>query len=347
MKMKKIFFYALSVLFLVSCSKSDDPFVEGKPKYNYSNGILFVNEGNFGLSNASIGFSNFDYSNVKSNIYNNAERTIGDVAQSMGFFEDKAFIVVNNSDKIEVVHRYSFENIATITEHINHPRYTATSNGKLYVTNAESQSVTIYDLKNFEFLKEIKLNSPVEYIVAERNKVYVQQAAYGEGNQLAVIDNESDEVIKTLEFQDSLQGLVAHAGFIYVISSIDSRSNFYKINASDDTIHIEFTSTKVPNARHLTLDDNLLYFTSNNNIHTWETTATNVNYTPIFSIKNTGGYGFMYGFGVIDHKVIISEAGDFTSPSQISVYAFDNYEGQWLLKHSFKGEIGTSAFYKN
>ncbi len=341
--MKKILFFALSTLLFVSCSKSDDPF-EGQavPNANYSNGILFVNEGNFGTPNSSIGFSSFDYQNIKSDIYNRDSLTLGDVAQSMGFKDDKAFIVVNNSDKIEVVHRYSFQPQATITEGVNKPRYTAFTNNKLYVTNSGSKSVTVYSLKDYSLLKEIKLNTAVEYIVAQNNKLYVQQAAFGSGNSIAVIDGNTDNLIKTFKCQDNLQGLVAHAGFVYAISSIDNRSNFYKINTETDTFVRELTSTKVRGAKNLRVSDNKLYYTAKNDIHVWEPLASIIDYTPLFSVKGELTYSSMYGFDVINNQFLISNAEDFISPSTVQVY---DMKGTKIT--TFKTGISTNHFYKN
>lgn len=341
--MKKILLLALSTLIFTSCSKSDDPFVKDKPTYNYSNGILFVNEGSFQGNNASIGFSSFDYNNVKTDIYNDDERVLGDVAQSIGFNSDKAFVVVNNSNKIEVVHRYSFEHVATISENLNSPRYTAFAGNKLYVTNMGSKSVSVYDLKDYSFIKSIVLNSPVDNIVSQNNKLYVQQAAFGEGNTIAVIDSSTDEVIKTFDFNDSVQGLVAHTGFVYVISSIEHRSNFYKINATEDKIITEFTSTKVPNARNLRMDNNILYYTSNSNVHSWTTTATEINDKPVMSVKGDNtGYGFMYAFDVINNQFLISNALDFVKPSVVDIYSLAGKK-----VNTFNAGRNTNHFYKN
>lgn len=348
--MKKIFLLALSTLLFASCSKSDDPFEGGKPVYNYSNGILFVNEGSFNGNNGSIGFSSFDYNTIKADIYNNDERVLGDVAQSIGFDNDKAFIVVNNSNKIEIVHRYSFKNIATISEHLNSPRYTAFAGNKLYVTNMASESVSVFSLTDYSFIKEISLSGPVENIVAQNNKLYVQNGAFGIGNTITVIDSETDEVIKSIElsnvdqgFNDGLQGLIAHTGFVYAITSIETRSNFFKINATDDTILTEYTSTKVPNARNLRIDNNVLYYTSNNNIHSWETTATEVNTNPIVSLKgDSTGFEFLYGFAVINNQFLVSNAVDFMSPSKVDVYSL-----QGKKVNTFNTGRNTNNFYKN
>lgn len=340
--MKKLLLLTLSSLLFVSCSTSDNPVEKQDPIYNYSDGILFVNEGAFQSNTASIGFSNFQYTSITADIYNNKDRKLGDIAQSIGFDTDKAYIVVNNSNKIEVVNRYSFENIATIEQGLNGPRYTTVTNGKLYVTNAGSSSVSIYDIKDYKLIKELPMNHVVENIISENNKVYVQKSNYGIGNQIAIIDGKTDQIIKEITLEDNIQGLANLTGFVYAISSIDTRSNFYKINANNDSIITTFTTTKVPDAKNLRIDNNVLYYTSKNNIHSWSTIATEVNDTPVVRIKDSGSFEFLYGFAAINNQFLVSNAEDFIKPSTVDVY---NLEGKKI--NTFKTATNTNNFYKN
>ncbi|MCP1995767.1 YncE family protein [Flavobacterium sp. HSC-61S13] len=339
--MKKIILLALSVTFFISCSKSDDPFVGEIKKNNYSNTVLMLNEGNFGLSNSSIYIVSNTLTNQKHDAYTKDESVLGDVAQSMGFLNDKAFIVVNNSNKVEVVNRYTFESLGTITEKIAQPRYVAFASGKAYVSNAASQSITIYSSDTYEFIKEIKLNGPVERIISENNKIYVQKAAYSVGNEIVIINTSSDEISKTIKVNDALQDIVSNTGFVYAISSIPTRTNYYKINAEVDTVMTTFTSTKVVNGQKLRVDQNKLYYVSNNDIYSWEPLATTVDYKPMFSIKGSG-YGFLYAFDVIDGRIFTADALDFKSKSAVAVY---NLKGEKITE--FEGGIATSSFYKN
>jgi len=115
--MKKLNYVKLAVFSLiisilnVSCD-DENP----KPTGEYTDGIFITNEGNFSAGNGSVSF----YSNKKDSVYNNIfslinDRPLGSVVQSLTVFDDNAYIVVNASNKIEVVESVSFKEKVTIT----------------------------------------------------------------------------------------------------------------------------------------------------------------------------------------------------------------------------------------
>lgn len=341
--MKKLIFLALSLTFFASCTTSDSPFVEEKAPVSLENGILFLNEGNYLSGNASLGFISTDFSEIVENIAKNNNDSLGDVAQSLTFYNNKAFIVLNNSNKIEVFDRYTFKHENTIESNLNQPRYITFSNNKMYVTNYGSQSVTIYNANSFDFLNEISLNGPVDNITTLNRKIYIQKAAFSEGNEIVIVDDKTDGIVKTIQVEDKLQSIVAHSDFIYAISSINSRSHFYKIDAQDDQVITHFLSTKNMNAQNLRADENILYYTSNNQVYQWFPNDTTVQLDPVLTIKDaTDLFATFYGFNVIDSRIYVADAGNYTQASKISIY---NLKGDKLK--SFYGGILTNQFYKN
>ncbi len=88
---------------------------------------------------------------ILSKLYNNTflsinQRPLGDVPYSMNIGGSRAYIVVNNSGKIEVVDRNHLKSVATISE-LNSPRYISlVSDRKAYVTSLYSDSITVVDL---------------------------------------------------------------------------------------------------------------------------------------------------------------------------------------------------------
>ena len=88
----------------VSCVK-DKPKVDTEVPSSQptAHKVWVCNEGNYGAANASLSYFNSTDNTVIEDYYklqNNA--TIGDVLQSMFFFNGKYYLVVNNSNKILV-----------------------------------------------------------------------------------------------------------------------------------------------------------------------------------------------------------------------------------------------------
>ena len=139
-KFKSIALIALSGLFLQSCNNDDSP-INNPEQGTYSKGVFVLNEGGMGSANADITYYNpnekISDTNPIQNIFKkaNAGAQLGDVAQDFVFKGNKGYIVVNNSNKVEIVDNTSFKKVSTITENILNPRYLAVTDKYIYVTN--------------------------------------------------------------------------------------------------------------------------------------------------------------------------------------------------------------------
>ena len=88
----------------------------------YNDGYFVTNEGNFNSGNGSISFVSND-GTVENNVFVTTNSfPLGDVVQSMSIIDENAYIVVNNSSKIEVASIDSMISVGTI-ENISSPRY--------------------------------------------------------------------------------------------------------------------------------------------------------------------------------------------------------------------------------
>src|SRR5690554_1660141 len=113
--MRKILVPMFAITILYSCSNSDDDqFID--PDAKYFNGFFITNEGNFNKTNGTISHLSSDFNSVSNDVFRNANgRGLGDVVQSMVVHGDYAFIIVNNSNTIEVVEKNTFKSVYTIT----------------------------------------------------------------------------------------------------------------------------------------------------------------------------------------------------------------------------------------
>lgn len=342
MNLKKIYLgLGIAALFFASCTTEEDIYV-APSLGTYDKGVLVVNEGNFGTPNGSISFLSNDFNIFQNDIFTteNPGEVLGDVVQSMSFKDDKAFIVVNNSNVIQVVNRYSFKKLATITEGLNKPRYSTSSNGKLFVTNGGDKSVSVYDLGTFALITNIAVDKTCEKIVAANNKIYVQNGAYGAGNNVTVINATTNAISTTIEVGAGVNSIEEKNGTLYVMCSDNSGSSLYRINTGTDAKSV-ISSSSVKKALNMDVDGNNIFYTVGSGVYAMSIDATNFNQLPLFSVADNG-FSTFYGFAVIDGYIFSADANGFTQDGIMKIFSAN---GTTLKTYNTK--VGPNGFYLN
>ncbi|WP_244140758.1 YncE family protein [Kaistella flava (ex Peng et al. 2021)] len=336
--------FAATLLFTISC-RTDDPIVEPQPKGAYENGIFMSNEGNFGTPTATVSFISNDLATVENNVFsaNNGNVALGDVLQNIGFEGDNAYLILNNSNKIEIVNRYTFKKVATVTDQVSQPRYIAFANNNYYVTNSSGSSkfVNVYSTSTNAFVKKIDLTNTGERIVEASGKIFVQNASYGSGKKITIINPTSNTIEKEVIIPNgNIQKTISTGGSVYTIASTTTDSYIYKLSPTG-AISSTTTLTGIANATNLEIDGSKFYFTSGYKVYSMDITSTAVPTTPVLTLTDNS-WSALYGFSVIDGKIFISNANGFTADSTVEIYS----TAGTLLKTITAGK-GTSGFYKN
>ena len=142
--MKNLVKIIILPLILTSCLKVPN---SQNLNYTFTGGVFIVNEGNFRGGNGSLSFYSYDSSKIFNDLFYSINgRPLGDVPNSMAIKGNNAYIVVNNSGKIEVINSGTLVSVATITGLIS-PRYISFINDyKAYVSSLYSDSVAIINL---------------------------------------------------------------------------------------------------------------------------------------------------------------------------------------------------------
>jgi hypothetical protein len=214
---KSVSFFLLFVA-VVSCTK--DPVREVTrvvpPPVNttYESGIFVVNEGNYLWGNASITFINPSDTTVEQDIFKTHNgRNLGDVAESMQTFNNQGFILVNNSNRLEVVSLKDFSSVKSITG-FNSPRFIAfIDSTKAYVTNMQ-KSISVVDLATLTIKKSIPTGTWTESIIQYNNFIFVTSIGLmndpsAERNaKVLVIDAKSDQIIDSIKTGKEPVGMV-------------------------------------------------------------------------------------------------------------------------------------------
>ncbi|MGI4744050.1 MAG: DUF5074 domain-containing protein [Janthinobacterium lividum] len=208
---------AFSSLLLASCESTNDsptPTSSGT-----GSNVYVVNEGAYGKSTASVTFYDKTAKIGTADVFQAVNgRALGDVAQSMSTYNNTGYIVVNNSNKIEVVTLPSFKSAATINGLVQ-PRYlVSTSAGKGFVTewlSGTAGRVSIIDLATNTVTGTLPTGVYPEKLLNVNSTIYVPNS---NENTLTVIDATQNKVTSTVTVSDGPSSLAADKnGNIWVL----------------------------------------------------------------------------------------------------------------------------------
>lgn len=351
MKLNKLLqiIFGFVLLFSVSCTSDYEEII---PEITYNNGLFITNEGKYGTPNADVSFVSRDLSVMQNDIYKakNNNENLGDVLQTMVFNGDKAYLLLNNSNKIVIVDRTTFRKTGEITAQLNTPRYMAIANGNLYVSNdlyGGAKFVNVYKLADNSFVKKIDFasTSTVERIVEAGGNIYVQNTnSFNPGTTITKINTSSNTIDATpiqVPNGTNINRIISYNNSVYAIAEGTSNSYIHQIPAAGGAITTT-TLTGIEKGTNLQIDGGRFYFSSKNKIYSMDMNATTAPTSPIITAVDGGDYFTLYGFNVIEGRIFTVDVKGFTEASEITVYTT---AGTQISK--FKTGIGANGVYKN
>ncbi|WP_264534856.1 YncE family protein [Flavobacterium sp. N1736] len=353
-RLNKLFLVTIiSSAFFVSCSNDDDNTQEARG--DYEGGLFIVNEGNIKKANGIVSYLSDDLQ-IENNVFSlvNSGKVTGDVPESLGFNGDLAYLVVNNSNKIEVVNRYTFKSVATITANLNNPRFIAFANGKGYITNwgdpllDTDDYVAVLDLAtNVVSATKIPVVEGPEKIIENDGKLYVaHKGGYNQGNSLTVINSATNTVVTNIVVGDVPSSLVKDNGTLYVLcdgrpfyAAPETAGKIVKVNLSNNTITSTLTFPDLTHPGFMDINNNKIYYTIDSNVYTTATTAATLPTIQTFKAEKVTT---LYGFAVKNDKIYLADAGNYQDPGNIYIYSLTG-----TFTKEFSVGIIPNGFYFN
>jgi hypothetical protein len=340
--------------FLLACNPNREPAPQGQ----YANGFFVVNEGPFRNGTGSINYYSRQSNSVTENIFElENNRPLGNIVQSMTIHGEKAYIVVNNANKVEVVDAGSFQSTGVI-EGLTMPRYfTGINETKAYVSqwgdNGIEGSIKVVNLNNLTISKTIPTGKGAERMIQVGQRVYVvNTGGYVSDNKVSIINTSTDEVEKTTEVDFKPNSIQADAsGNIWVMCGGKKVYNAdWSINEDESTEgallklsptgnilqRLPFASKSAsPSKLVINAAGNTLYYTYQGGVYAHPVSSNQLNTTPII-IKS------FYGIGVDPETGYLfgSDAKDFASNGEVLVYDLSNGE----LHHTLPAGIAPNSF---
>ncbi len=316
-------------LHLIGCS-DDDPAMVPNENGVYAQGILVTNEGPFNNGSGTIDFIRNDFSETRDAIFKRENGSdLGNVVQSLAFSIDNAYIVVNNSHLVQVVDRYSFKHLGTVSSGLENPRFLTLGKGKGYVTNWGDPNdpyddyIAVIDLTDFVITNKIPVGEGPEAILMGADLLYVaQKGGYGVNHTITVIDPTTETVVKTIAVGDVPTGFLPDGKEqIWVLcqgapaySGTETGGTLNLIDTHNNTVvkTLAFGDTEHPG--QITGDANTLYYTLADAVYAMDIQANSLPSEPILE-----GEAF-YAIAVRDGLFFGTDAKDYNSRGELHVY---------------------------
>ena len=340
--MKRVHLLFVLIPLLYSCHK------ETKPELLKSKGVYIVNEGNFGFGNADISFYDPQTKQTSNDIFKTVNGySLGDVAQSIYIKDSFAFIVVNNSAKIELVKLPSFQKVKTIAIPGSNPRYILPIDDSIaYVTEIYSNKIHVINYLTGNLKTEISVPQYTEhlvrmdeYVFVEGKKIYSNPSSNGAVFRIRISDN---TLLDKKEFIGDAEGIVKDKnGHLWIALDEDTATNtnaqLICFDKEFNTVSQFSLSSSNIHLNHLSIDGKgeTLFYLSGKNIYSTSIS----NFSPSLLFTSTASNVYSMGIDPVNSDIYLSDALNYVQSSR--VYRHDK---TGTLIHSFLAGIISDNF---
>lgn len=350
--MKNSKWLVLAIIAAVSCK----PDTKENPKtfYTVSDGVFIGNEGPFSSGNATVDFYNSESKTIQTGIYVGSNGVpSGSILNSMAERDGRIYLVMNNSQIVQVVNKADFKQVGTISG-LQSPRHILpVSATKAYITDWVSNTVLAVDLASMAIKKTIVVGNGPERMLLSGNKLYVvNSGGFGIDSTVSVINVLTDAIDTTLVVGHNPNSLqLDSSGDLWVLCggindwndpNNNTAGKMVKIKTSDNSLvmsSISFSSTMTHPANLTFLNGNF-YFLGDGydaSIMMWNSSQSTLPTSAFIS-------GKFYKMEVNHQKneIYASDALDYNSAGKIFRY---NTSG--TLIHEFTAGIIPGSFLFN
>lgn len=324
---------ALTITF-TGCNKDEDEPLNPTPvEPLYSGGAFICNEGAFMQGNATLDFFSYTTKAVISNVFQTTnQRPLGDVLQSMAILGDTGCMVLNNSNKVELVNMIDMKEIGVI-ENVSGPRYIIRAGkDKAYVSQwGDDGKIKVIDTKSLNVIKTLEAGAGPEQMIRYNGMIYVANGGgWGADSTITVINPSNDVVVGTIEVGYNPKSFAIDAsGSLWVLCyghviydpnwNIvgEKPSMLVKLNGTSLGVEKEviISTTQHPAMLAASPDKNTFYYGGGfgfQGIWAWNNQSSTLDAAMVSDL-------FYYGFGVDpkDGKILGLEAPSFTEGGKL------------------------------
>jgi YVTN family beta-propeller protein len=338
MKIKYYLFF-LSIVF-ISCEKTNkDNNVESFQ--SHPGGIYISNEGTYQNGNGTVSYYDLNGDVVTNEVFElaNGGQNLGDICQSMCEINNKLFVVVNNSGKIEVCELYTMKRITSISG-ISSPRYILPiGNSRAYVSDIHSTNVSILNTDLNTISGTISMTDTIEQMIVANNKVYATSMF---SDYIYVIDPATDLLTDSILITRGGNSIIQDAnGKLWVTCGGDYQNvvaAIYRIDPATKNIEFsklfsiyDFTSKLATSP-----NKDYVYFLNNG---VWKMSVTSNAYPSTPFIASSGNSFYGLGIDSSRNEIYVSDAINFLQKGKIL-----RYNSSAILLDNFNAGIAPGEF---
>jgi hypothetical protein len=258
---------------LVGCKPAKEDLSPANPS-TYPHGLYVLCEGNFGWGEGSIYY--FDTSASAKDVedaYKAANGfTAGNVVHSMALAGDTAYLIVNNSNKVEALDAHTLKRFAANTT-LASPRWVLPLGAKLWVSDLYANRISVLDRQTLTTETTLVAKGWTEQMQKIGNKVFVATRrptglAEGDKNQhILVFDALSAQVLDSIKLggQGAEELCLLPNGDLLVGLEKDSilgdKPSLVVVDVERKNVqHIDLQSTSTQRPRRLQVLDNQIFW---------------------------------------------------------------------------------------
>jgi YVTN family beta-propeller protein len=327
------------------CVRDPGP-VEAEQPLASAKGVYILNEGNFGRGNSTLSYYDLQTGTLYDDVFFSVNgKMLGDVGNALFLHGGRCYIVVNNSNKIEVIDAMTNANTGTITIGTGRsPRQMAfLDDSTALVTNLYDGSVLVVHLRQLVTGTRIPVGPNPDGIAIAGGKAFVANSGLGTGRSISIIDIQTLAVTRTIELGDNPVAVaVTNDGMVYVLcagfygtGSIPDDATPAKIFVLDPVTITIVDSVAIPGHAYVMAvgEDGRAYVPASDSVLIVDTQTNR--------ISGTFARGAFYAVGIEESSgdVYLSDAKNFTQPGDVLIFGSDG-----RLKTQFTAGVIPGSF---
>lgn len=336
----------LIVSFILSACRDDPATYQPGLSIPGGRGVYILNEGLFGQGNAALSYYDLLNGQVYHDVFGRINgRNLGDVGNAMVVQGDLAYIVVNNSHKIEIVTLATCVSRGTIAFPAGtSPRQMVFVNDSIaLVTSLTNGEVLVVDVRTRTVRQSIAVGGGPDGLAIAGGKAFVANSEYGVGRTVSVIDVASLSVLQTMEVGDNVYDVMRISDDIIYILCAGFYNDYNDPNDDTPAWVYAMNTTTLSIVDSVFIGDHAFKMAAGGSrCYVPVADTVRVINTQSHTAEGTVANGtFYYGVAVdpVSGDILLADARTYTVPGAVQIYSPGG-----VLKRQFDAGIIPGAF---